>query len=116
MLNPERLARQFKTSIVDENLELYRSLFESSPAESVTDPYWEAALSLYNQMTSEQKPVFIQILRQVMIDTTSNILGVLDGVSTLEGADDDLVLKSKTIGDELSGELQDLFLTLFEDE
>ena len=44
-----------------------------------------------------------------MADTVSNMLGVIDGVSTLEGADDELRLLTAKGNQELSEDLQDTF-------
>ena len=50
------------------------------------------------------------IIRQVAVDTTSNVLGVIDGVNSVEGVDAEIRL---TYADEnllLSGDLQSLLL------
>lgn len=109
-MDPKSLVSQLRTSVIEENLEIYRDLFESTSTEGAIDPYWMRALSIYQGMTEDQRSVLFEIIRQVMSDTVSNVLGILDGVSTLDGADDELVLTAKNSGQLLSGDLQDLFL------
>ncbi|WP_416799074.1 hypothetical protein [Ciceribacter azotifigens] len=65
---------------------------------------------LFNSLTSDQKEVFLEVMRQVAIDTTANILGVLDGVNSIEGLDCELQLTCDDETDPLNGDLQDLFL------
>jgi hypothetical protein len=81
--------------------------------ENVSDPYWKRALTLFNGLSAEQQEVFFEVIRQIAVDTTSNVLGVIDGVNALDRAEDQFVLTCES-GAELSGDLQSLFLA--EDE
>lgn len=94
-------------STVEENVIIYRQLFEET--KDASDPYWKRALVLYNQLPSEQKSIFFEIIRQVCVDTVSNVLGIIDGVNPLDGATEAFTL---TYGSTqtLSGDLQNLFL------
>ena len=114
-MDPKSLVSQLRSSVIEENLAIYRDLFQSTSPEGATDPYWVKALTMYQDMTEEQKSVLFEIVRQVMSDTVSNVMGILDGVSTLDGADDELVLAAKNSGELLSGDLQDLFLEMEEE-
>ena len=53
-------------------------------------------------------------MRQVMVDTLSNVFAVLDGVSMLSGQEEDFVLSHQ--GKRLNGDLQEIFLSQEEDE
>jgi hypothetical protein len=103
-------AAQIKKSVVDENVGIYRELFENS--DKASDPYWKRALHLYSTLDASQKEVFFEIIRQVAIDTISNVFAIVDGVAQLDGQDGDCSLTCGT--DRLSGELQDQFLVHFE--
>lgn len=101
---------RLRAGIVDENVAIYRDLFSNASLAGASDPYWRRALVLFNSLTSQQKEVFLEVLRQVAVDTTANILGVLDGVNSIEGMDCGLLLICDTEADPLNGDLQNLFL------
>ncbi|MCG1021462.1 transposase [Sutcliffiella horikoshii] len=100
-------------TIVKENLQLYKNLYETTNVTSKTDDYWKKAIGFYNSLTGENKDTLMRIIEQTMIDTTSNMLGVIDGSSTLNDCslEPKLLLDSK----DTEGELQDLFLEFIED-
>jgi hypothetical protein len=107
---PKDFVDQLRTAVVDENIDIYRDLFANTSVEKTTDPYWKRALTLFRELSSEKQEVFFEIVRQVAVDTTSNVLGVIDGVNSLKDMDTDLSL---VFGDDrltLSGDLQSLFL------
>ncbi|PWE43397.1 transposase [Pseudomonas prosekii] len=109
-MNPKDFVIGLKTTVVEENLSIYKDLFSSTSIKDVTDEYWKRALTLFNSLPAEQREVFFEVIRQTMADTTSNILGVIDGVSIMNDEDDEFSL---TYGDDkksLSGDLQSLFL------
>jgi hypothetical protein len=99
-------------SVVEENSEAYQDIFTSTSPEGASDPYWRKALTLYNSLLPDQRTVLFEIIRQVAVDTTSNVLGVIDGVNYLDGATQEFSLLYGA--KEISGDLQSLFLV--EDE
>lgn len=105
--------RSLYETIVKENLQLYKNLYETTNVTSKTDDYWKEAIGFYNSLTGENKDTLMRIIEQTMIDTTSNMLGVIDGSSTLNDCplEPKLLLDSK----DTEGELQDLFLEFIED-
>lgn len=109
-MTPKDFVVKLRAAVIDENVSIYRGLFMSTPIEKASDAYWKRALALFQELSVEQREVFFEVVRQVCVDTTSNVLGVIDGVNLLDSMDDELVL---TCGDEtqpLSGDLQSLFL------
>lgn len=112
-MTPKSFAAGLMHDVIEENVSIYRDLFSKTSAAGASDPYWKRALALFNSLTEEQRSVFFEIVRQVEIDTTSNILGVLDGVNPIEGAEPGFTLLSGS-GQKLNGDLQSLFLV--EDE
>jgi hypothetical protein len=105
-MNAEEFTRQVRMSVIDENVSIYRDLYENT--ENATDPYWQRALDLYKSLDIRQKEVFFEVIRQTAIDTVSNVFAVVDGVAKLNGQDGDCSLTCGT--DSISGELQDHFL------
>ena len=109
-MNAVEFTAQIKASIIEENTAIYRDLFENT--KTATDPYWIRALTLYNALDADQRSIFIEVIRQTAIDSVSNVFAVTDGLTQLEGQDDDIRF---TCGDdELSGELEERFLEHFE--
>ena len=100
-------------SIVQENLQLYKDLYETTNVTSKTDEYWKKSIGLYDNLTDENKDTLMKIIEQTIIDTISNMLGVIDGSSTLN----DCSLEPKLLLDstDTEGELQDLFLEFIEE-
>jgi hypothetical protein len=112
-MTPKDIALGMMRGVVDENVVIYRELFEGTAVQAATDPYWQRALALFESLRDEQRNVFFEIVRQVSVDTTSNILGVLDGINPVQGIEAGIVV-SDTKGNRLNGDLQSLFLV--EDE
>ena len=75
--------------------------------------YWKQAIGFYNALNDENKDILMRIIEQTMIDTVSNMLGVIDGRSTLN----DCPLEPKLLleSNDTEGELQDLFLEFIEE-
>jgi hypothetical protein len=67
-------------------------------------------------MDDEQRTALRAAVEQVMIDTISNIFGILDGSSILEKYREDFVLTYGESRSPLNGELQDYFLASLEDD
>ena len=107
-MTAERLVNFLHNSVIDENVALYRQLFARTDPEKASDPYWIRALALFGGLSREQQTVFFEIVRQIAVDTTSNVLGVIDGASYLEGADGRFELTHGAL--KLNGDLQGLFL------
>lgn len=109
-MTPKDFVVRLRTVVIEENLAIYRDLFTSTPVEKASDIYWKRALALFNALSPEQQKVFFEVVRQIAVDTTSNVLGVIDGVNSVEGMDAELVLTYDDEKQPLSGDLQSLFL------
>ncbi|WP_411835988.1 hypothetical protein ACLBNB_02325 [Pseudomonas chlororaphis subsp. aurantiaca] len=109
-MKPKDFVAGLRENVIDENISIYKNLFSNTSIEKVTDQYWKNVLALFQSLPSEQQAVFFELIRQTMIDTTSNILGILDGVSTLNGANDKFALTYGKSQETLTGDLQSLFL------
>jgi hypothetical protein len=107
-MTPEKLSQVLYEIIAVENLNMYRRLFTDGSVETYPDPYWKEALTLFGALSDTQKEIFFKVIRQISIDTTSNILGIIDGVSGSAELKASLELTSD--GCRLDGDLQEFFL------
>jgi hypothetical protein len=115
-MNQQEFISRIRSEIIDQNLGIYRDLFENTDPANATDPYWKRALGLHLSMSDGQRELLFQIIRQIMVDTTSNLLGVLDGVNWLEGQTEGFKLTTESGSDKLNEGLQDLLLGLEEED
>lgn len=51
-------------SIIKENLEIYKDLYETTNVTSKTDDYWEKAIVFYDSLTDENKDTLTKIIEQ----------------------------------------------------
>jgi len=107
-MTPKEFAAHLHLAVVEENTAIYRDLFLKTPIEKASDQYWKRALALFNQLSPSQRDIFFEVVRQVSVDTTSNVLGVIDGANALEGVDAGFELMCGN--QQLNGDLQSLFL------
>lgn len=113
-MTPENFVSLIRKSIIEENLVIYKELFSSTDMNNASDPHWVRALGLYAKLNDDDKGVLFDIVRQVMVDTVSNLFAVLDGVSQLEGQEGEFSLLADPSAERLNSELQDRFLELEE--
>lgn len=113
-MNADQFVKRILKAVVEDGVASYRRNL-AHPGD-VTDPYWKRLLALYRSLAPAQRRVLLEIMRQVEIDTVSEIFGILDGTSALRGAIEDfeLVHGSGKKRVRLNGELQDRFLATVE--
>ena len=109
-MTPENFVSQVRSAVVQQNAAIYKDLFESTTPEAARDPYWKRALTLHRSLSEADRTVLFEIMRQVTVDTVSNLFAILDGVSALEGPREDFALTSQSDNRKLNGNLQDMFL------
>ena len=109
----EEFARRIYETIIENGENIYKDLYENTEITEKTIDYWKNALELYNSLNYDQKNVFMNIIKQTMIDTISNLFGVLDGSSTLSGGNMEFDIKINGISTE--DEMQDTFLEIVEE-
>jgi len=108
-MNSADFVASVKKCVIDENLSIYKELF-SAPPTNASDKYWQNSRALFNSLNEDQQRAFLQVIRQTMVDTISNLLGIIDGASFIEGVDQDFELTHGNNRNPLSGDLQSLFL------
>lgn len=111
-MNEEFVKCIYETTVED-GKNMYKELYEETEVTGQTTDYWHNLLNLYGSFDHKQKNVFLDIIKQTMIDTISSIFGVLDGSSTLLGEDFEFEVKINGISTE--EDLQDTFLRYVEE-
>lgn len=107
-MEPIEFIKKITSEIVESNSEIYKELFETTNSNEVEDNYWKEALNFYKKSNVDDKNTILKIIKQIQIDTISNLLGIMDGVVALENTDGDFSLNYEGIP--LNGDLQDIFL------
>lgn len=109
----ELFVRSIYESIVEENLGIYKNIYKKGQITERTDEYWKQAIGLYKDLSDDNKEILMRIIKQTMIDTISNVFGIIDGSSTLKNC----TIQPKLFLDSVDteGELQDYFLTFIEE-
>lgn len=111
-MTPQDFVSKLGAEVVDKNYATYRSLLLDTSVSKALDPYWQRVLTLFGELSDEQREILLELTRQVTIDAVANVLGVIDGTVALADADDAFRLTYG--GQELEGELQSIFLELAE--
>lgn len=109
-MTPKRFVDEVLKTVIDGGVVTYKeALTETGP---VTDPYWRRLLTLYRGLPARQRKVVLEIMRQVQVDTVSELFGIFDGTSPLAGRSEnfELLHKKGKSRVRLNGDLQDLFL------
>ena len=112
---PEEFIEKLKERLLNDNLRDYEQIYESTIIDEKVkkDPYYGDALTFYRSLPTKQKEIIFKIIQLTIIDTTSTILGIIDGPVSLEGVNGDFTLTYKApdeIETVLSGDLQTDFL------
>ncbi|MDQ9888494.1 transposase [Acinetobacter pittii] len=115
-MNSEIFIKKLREVILNDYITTYKEIYESTQIDEniKKDQYWLNALVFYQSLPSKEKEILFKIIQQTIIDTTSTILGIIDGPVSLEGIRGEFQLAYQPPqGDEviLSGDLQDDFLS-----
>lgn len=111
-MSPDCFVSALQQAVVRDNLAVYSELFRSTPVEKAVDPHWVRALTLFNGLDEAGKDTLLEIICHTMIETTANVLGIVDGCCPVPGMRADLRLLMD--GEGIGGDLQELFLELNE--
>lgn len=105
-------AKSIYEGIVVDNLETYQSTFNSKIEDNYIE-YWKDAINFFSTLDKKEKEIFFSILKTTIIDTLSNVFGVLDGGVALQNNDFDFKVMINRA--DATGSLQDAFLEYIED-
>lgn len=108
-MTKERFVLGLWKHVIEEEKQLYASSLKHTDISNVTDPYWVKVLQLYNDLNESQRAILNEIVEQISVDAVSSLLGILDGVCFLDGAEGQFRLTAIG-GGQLSGDLQEQFL------
>lgn len=109
-MTKEEMIDGLKKRVVDLSLEGFIKMFNEAKIGPKSDKYWTDATTFYKGLSEEEKRIFFSIVKQIKIDTLSDILAFLDGVYWVEGQEEDLKLVSLDNPEEkLNEDLLDIF-------
>ncbi len=108
----EFVKRVYDTSVED-TLEIYKEHFNITRSDKMTESRREF-LKMYSSFTKDQKKIFFDLLKIVIIDSISQIFGIIDGSSYLIGGNMEIEMSIE--GKNTEGMLQDYFLSLVEEK
>ena len=114
-MNNKEFVKEIINTVSDEYIDTYQQIYSSTLIDNKIkkDPYWFDALTFYQSLSQKDKETLFKIIKQTTIDTTSTILGIIDGPVSLNQISGDFTLtyteNEKTVI--LNGDLQDEFLT-----
>ena len=111
-MEPRKFIGEIRERLIVDALQSYVELFTNTQISEASDPHWVEALNFFQALDEKKRNLFFSILRQISVDTVSEFLSILDGLTLLNGQNNEFVLTEK--GDEkiINGDLQDLFLQL----
>lgn len=109
-MSPEQFIKGVHVSVITNTIDVTQHLFETTDISKATDPYWIKAQGLFDKLDQNDRDILISMMRQSAVDTTSMMLGALDGSSMLKGQDSEVEVTTKDTKELLSGDLQELFL------
>ncbi|MEB6625257.1 transposase [Acinetobacter pittii] len=114
-MNNKEFVKEIINTVSDKYIDTYQQIYSSTLIDNKIkkDPYWFDALTFYQSLSQKDKETLFKIIKQTTIDTTSTILGIIDGPVSLNQLSGDFTLtyteNEKTVI--LNGDLQDEFLT-----
>lgn len=114
-MNNKEFVKELINTVSDEYIDTYQQIYSSTLIDNKIkkDPYWFDALTFYQSLSQKDKETLFKIIKQTTIDTTSTILGIIDGPVSLNQISGDFTLtyteNKKTVI--LNGDLQNEFLT-----
>ena len=94
-MDTEMFVKEIIKNVLVDNIKFYKYTFDSSQNKDVTDLYWKEALHFYNNLSNDEKKSIFKIIYQVQIDTISTLFSHMDGVSWLEGQEEDFEFSYK---------------------
>lgn len=101
-----------RREVLEQNIELYlHNLERAAQSGNGSNDLWPRMSELYQSLDEVQRREFMIAVRQIIVDTLSNIFGVLDGSTLLKKHRDYFHLTYGGESKDLNGNLQDLFLS-----
>jgi hypothetical protein len=112
MTTAESIADSWGRVLFKEQVDRFEGILAGqNPAELATD--FAAAARIFQKLDAAERSALMTLLKIVIADTASIVLGSLDGSTTIEGIDEEFSVTYG--GNDVTGELQDGFLAWIED-
>ena len=83
-MTPDDFVACLRREVLERNLAAYRTSVANAVDKGAGANHWPRMAELDRSLGEEQRSEFLVAIRQVMIDTLSHVLGILDGSSLLE--------------------------------
>ncbi|WP_131848504.1 transposase [Baia soyae] len=116
MEKEEALIESLYKQLINASCEFYKDEFINGSERKIIDPYWKEALKMFANLSAEDKVTLFKIIKQIQVDSISEILGILDGIVCV----DNEFMEFKVIIDKddepINGSLQELFLSYDEEQ
>ena len=74
----EKFVNLIREEAIDDEIQLFREILAEDDR-NVTDPYWRNVRSLVAKLKPSDVECVLSIVRQVSVDATAVVLGILDG-------------------------------------
>lgn len=81
----EKIAKKIYETLILNGIKEYENIFETKDYSGFKDEYWCHAVELYKSFDEQQRSIFYEIVKQVMVDTAATLISILDGSATLAG-------------------------------
>lgn len=114
-MEAEKFVKSLREVVINENLIEYEKILSSDLSE-VTDLTWQPIVAKYQSFTETEKESFLNFIRLIEVNTLSNVLGIIDGSSYLDENGEEFELRCTSDDEVISGDLQDYFLGMEEDD
>lgn len=107
----KKFGEKMYRTVVIEGMNIYKELYDNPELSHLRK---KGFIDLYNKLTEEEKCIYYDNVRDILIDTTSHILGILDGICSLEEGG---CFESKVTidGEDMENDMQDSFLAYIQE-
>lgn len=113
MKKDEKIIVEIYKEIFEDNFHQYSKRLNRQSIENNKDDTFSQVNKVFISLSEKEKNAIMNMIKIVISDTASTILGTLDGTHMVDNIDKDFQLIYDN--EEIQGDLQDLFLALVED-
>lgn len=110
----EHFVKALHADVVDEAVSSYAEMYGGMDVSKMSNKRGIDKVSYYQSLSDDDRRIFKMFIRDVMVDTVSHVLGVLDGTTTLAEYEGEPTLLLDSVNTE--SELQDSYLRMIEEQ
>lgn len=115
-ISPEEFISLFYRKVIESNTKIYNEMYIEGFDQPSTDPYMRRAFDLVSRISTKDRETLLSIIKQIMIDTSSNIFGIFDGITDFSPFNEAFKITYGADGELINGELQSAFLARSEED